>query len=100
MLVLSDDTLVSEKDIERRRELKSFLMQRRAQLDPADLGLPSTARRQVSGLRRGEVGETSGVTGDQYRSLESGRPVRVSPQVVSRLVNAFRLGVREALTLY
>jgi hypothetical protein len=100
MLVLEDDSLVSEKDIERRRELKSFLMQCRAQLDPADLGLPSTTRRQVSGLRRGEVAEMIGVTVDWYRSLESGRPVRVSPRVVSRLVNALRLGVREALTLY
>ena len=100
MLSFEDDFLVSETDIERRRELRAFLLQRRAQLDPAKLGLPSTTRRQVSGLRRGEIAELIGVTVDWYRSLESGRPVRVSPRVISRLVNALRLGVHDALTLY
>jgi hypothetical protein len=100
MLSFENDLLLGEKDIERRRELKAFLLQRRAQIDPVELGLPSTTRRQVSGLRRGEVAELIGVTADWYRSFESGRPVRVSPRVISRLVNAFRLGVSDALTLY
>jgi hypothetical protein len=100
MLSFEDDFLVSEQDVERRRELRAFLLQRRAQLDPVELGLPATTRRQVSGLRRGEVAELIGVTVDWYRSFESGRPVRVSPRVISRLVTAFRLGVVDALRLY
>jgi hypothetical protein len=100
MVDVEVDYLGSEEDLERRRSLRTFLMQCRAQLEPTELGLPRTARRRVSGLRRGEVAELIGVTVDWYRSFESGRAVRVSPQFVSRLVNVFRLGNREALTLF
>jgi hypothetical protein len=100
VLSFEDDYLRSEQDLERRRQLRSFLMRCRGQLEPTDLGLPRTTRRRVSGLRRGEVAELIGVTVDWYRSFESGRPVRVSPQFVSRLIGVLRLGVREALTLY
>jgi len=100
MLSYDFDYLGSQRDLERRRYLKSFLMKCRSQLEPAALGLPRTTRRRVSGLRRGEVAELIGVTVDWYRSFESGRPVRVSPQFVSRLIGVLRLGDREALTLY
>lgn len=100
MLTLEDGSLASENDIKRRRELRDFLQRRRAQLDPAELGFLPTTRRQVSGLRRGEVAELIGVTEEWYRFLESGRPIRVSPRVISRLVGALRLGVQDALTLY
>ena len=100
MLSIEDRSTAAKADSERRLELKSFLMGCRAKLHPVDLGLPSTKRRQVSGLRRGEVAELIGVTVDWYRSFESGRPVRVSPRLISRVISAFRLDAPEALTLY
>ncbi len=72
----------------------------RARLEPAALGLPRTTHRRVSGLRRGEVAELIGVTVDWYRSFESGRAVRVSPQFVSRVIRVFNLDNREALQLF
>lgn len=100
MLTCDVDYLGSQQDLERRRSLRSFLMRCRSQLDPSAIGLPRTLRRRVSGLRRGEVAELIGVTVDWYRSFESGRAVRVSPQFVSRLISALRLGHREALILF
>lgn len=100
MLISDFDYLDSQLDLERRRNLRSFLMQCRAQLEPAALGLPLTMRRRVAGLRRGEVAELIGVTVDWYRSFESGRAVRVSPQFVSRLVSVFGLSHREAMMLF
>jgi hypothetical protein len=94
------DPLESEEDLERRRELRSFLMHRRSTLAPLELGLPRTARRRVAGLRRGEVAELIGVSVDWYRFFESGRPVRVSPQFIARLSRALRLSAAEHFTLF
>jgi hypothetical protein len=92
--------LESEYDLERRRRLRSFLMHCRARLAPMELGLPRTARRRVQGLRRDEVAELIGVSVGWYRSFESGRPVRVSPQFVSRLSTALRLTAAQQMTLF
>jgi len=43
--------------------------------------------------------ELIGVTADWYRYFESGRPVRVSPQFVSRLAKALRLQPYQEMTL-
>jgi transcriptional regulator with XRE-family HTH domain len=51
-------------------------------------------------LRRGEVAELIGVSVDWYRSFESGRPVRVSPQFLSRLARALRLTGSQQLLLF
>jgi hypothetical protein len=100
MLSLEVDLLGSERDFERRRQLRSFLMQSRSMLLPRELGLPHRSRRRVPGLRRGEVAELVGVSVDWYRSFESGRPVRVSPQFVSRLSRALRLTAAQQMTLF
>lgn len=89
-----------DDDIERRRKLRSVLVRYRSRLRPCEVGLPWTERRRVSGLRRGELAELVGVSVDWYRSFESGRPVRVSPQFVGRLSEALRLTAREALALF
>lgn len=94
------DRKYQDVDEQRRRELREFLIGRRSRLSPTELGLPKTTRRRVPGLRRGEVAELIGVTMEWYRYFESGRPVRVSPQFVSRLIVSLRLKVDEALTLY
>jgi hypothetical protein len=87
-------------DLERRLELREFLINSRSRLDPDVLGLPRTKRRRVPGLRRGEVAELTGVSADWYRWLECGRPIRVSPQFVSRLIDALRLDLHESLKLF
>jgi hypothetical protein len=100
MLSYDFDPLESEQDIERRRELRSFLMGCRSQIKPTQLGLPKTNGRRVAGLRRGEVAELIGVSVDWYRSFESGRPVRVSPQFISRLSRALCLTAAQQLSLF
>jgi hypothetical protein len=100
MVDFNDDILGSDADVERRRELRSFLMQYRSRLVPDELGLPRTGRRRVQGLRRGEVAELIGVTVDWYRTFESGRPVRVSPQFVSRLSRALRIPQDQQFMLF
>jgi transcriptional regulator with XRE-family HTH domain len=100
MLALEVDYLQSQDDLLRRQQLREFLMNRRSLISPVELGLPQTARRRVAGLRRGEVAELVGVTVDWYRSFESGRPVRVSPQFIARLSRALQLGAIEQWALF
>lgn len=100
MLAPPVDYLQIHEDGLRRQQLRAFLMNRRSQVDPTRLGLPRTARRRVAGLRRGEVAELIGVTVDWYRSFESGRPVRVSPQFICRLSRALRLCAEEQWALF
>jgi len=97
---LDVDYLQIEEDARRREQLRRFLMSRRSNVDPVELGLPQTARRRVAGLRRGEVAELAGVTVDWYRSFESGRAVRVSAQFVARLAKALRLSAAEQFALF
>jgi hypothetical protein len=100
MSALDVDYLQIQEDVHRRQQLREFLMKRRSHVDPLKLGLPRTTRRRVAGLRRGEVAELVGVTVDWYRSFESGRAVRVSPQFVARLSNALRLSGPEQFLLF
>jgi hypothetical protein len=100
MLACDVDRHEDDLDLERRRKLRTFLLEHRARVTPVDIGLHVTQRRQVPGLRRGEVAEVIGVTTDWYRAFESGRPVRVSPQFVSRLAKALNLTRAQELTLF
>ena len=100
MSALHVDYLQIEEDVGRRQQLRTFLMNRRSNVAPVELGLPRTARRRVRGLRRGEVAELVGVTVDWYRSFESGRAVRVSAQFVARLSKALRLTAAEQFALF
>jgi hypothetical protein len=100
MLAYESEFPRSTEDFERCRDLRSFLMDCRSRLTPADLGLPAKSRRRVRGLRRDEVAEMIGVSVNWYSSFESGRPVRVSPQFVSRVARALRLDASDELTLF
>jgi transcriptional regulator with XRE-family HTH domain len=100
MSALNVDYLQIQEDVLRRRQLREFLMDCRSHVDPVEHGLPQTARRRVAGLRRGEVAELVGVTVDWYRSFESGRAVRVSPQFLARLSKALRLSATEQFALF
>lgn len=80
--------------------LRSFLMRCRSRVMPTQVGLPHSGRRRVRGLRRGEVAELIGVSVNWYSSFESGRPVRVSPEFVSRVAGVLQLEAEEELNLF
>jgi hypothetical protein len=90
----------STADEERRTKLRVFLVNCRSRLKPSDVGLPSSGRRRVSGLRREEVAELAGVSSDWYRWFESGRSIRVSVPFLAKLCQAFRLNAIEQIALF
>ncbi|TWG07598.1 helix-turn-helix transcriptional regulator [Saccharopolyspora dendranthemae] len=72
--------------------LREFLTSRRAQIDPASVGLPpSPVARRSPGLRREEVATLAGVSVDYYARLEQGRIGNISDDVLSAIENALRL---------
>ncbi|WP_181787504.1 helix-turn-helix domain-containing protein [Streptomyces phytophilus] len=72
--------------------LGEFLSTRRAQLKPADVGLPDYGdRRRVPGLRREELAQLAGVSVAYYIRLEQGLSLNASPQVLDALATALRL---------
>ncbi len=79
----------------RRGELADFLRNRRAGLQPEDVGLPNGGRRRTPGLRREEVAQLAGVGTTWYTWLEQGRDVRASLEVLEALSRALRLNPAE-----
>lgn len=73
------------------RELGEYLRQRRSELQPTDVGLPATAFRRVSGLRREEVAQLAGVSTDYYTRLEQGRDLSPSEAVLDAIARALDL---------
>lgn len=67
---------------------------------PSSVGLPSQARRRAPGLRREEVAQLAGVSGDYLVRLEQGRARHPSVQVVQSLARALRLDDDERDLLY
>jgi transcriptional regulator with XRE-family HTH domain len=72
-------------------ELGEYLRQRRAELQPVDVGLPTTAFRRVRGLRREEVAQLAGVSTDYYTRLEQGRDLSPSDAVLDAIAHALEL---------
>ncbi|MBB2744144.1 UNVERIFIED_ORG: transcriptional regulator with XRE-family HTH domain [Microbispora rosea subsp. rosea] len=87
-------------DPARLRELGDFLRSRRNRLRPADVGLPSGARRRTPGLRREEVATLAAISPTYLAFLEQGRDVRPSRQVLDALAGALRLGTAERAHLH
>jgi transcriptional regulator with XRE-family HTH domain len=84
----------------RRAELADFLRTRKERLQPADVGLPGGGRRRTPGLRREEVALLSGVSVTWYTSLEEGRDIRASGEVLKALARVLRLDGTERAHLY
>lgn len=85
----------------RRLGLREFLKVRRARLQPADLGLRSSGRRRVPGLRRSEVAELVGVSLGWYELFEMGTSDRrFSAAFVQRVADALRLDREDTATLF
>lgn len=78
-----------------REELAAFLRDRRARVQPEDVGLPGGARRATPGLRREEVALLSGMSADYYTRLEQARGPHPSAQVLSALARGLRLSLDE-----
>ena len=74
-----------------RAALADFLRRRREALQPADVGIPVTARRRTPGLRREDVAALAAMSTDYYTRLEQQRGPQPSEQMLSALARALRL---------
>jgi transcriptional regulator with XRE-family HTH domain len=87
--------------VTRRLELRIFLTAARARLRPEEVGLPSTIRRRVPGLRREEVAELVGVSPNWYAAFEMGNTDRnFSLSFVQRVADALKLDKSERVCLF
>ncbi len=68
-----------------RQELACFLRDRRADLRPADVGLPAGSRRRTPGLRREEVAHLASMSVEYYARIEQARGPRPSPRILDAL---------------
>jgi len=82
-----------------RNELGEFLKVRRAELDPAAVGLPEGGQRRVAGLRREEVAVLAAISTDYYSRLEQGR-IQASPSVLASLARVLRLDDDQRVYMY
>nr|WP_133995392.1 helix-turn-helix transcriptional regulator [Streptomyces sp. 846.5] len=82
-----------------RTDLAQFLKARRAELDPAAVGLPDGGPRRVAGLRREEVAVLAAISTDYYTRLEQGR-IQASPSVLASLAQVLRLDEDQRAYLY
>lgn len=73
------------------KDIREFLMTRRARLRPEDVGLPAGHRRRVSGLRREEAAQLAGVSTEYYTKIERGNVAGVSDDVLRAVAHALRL---------
>ncbi|WP_159888559.1 helix-turn-helix transcriptional regulator [Paenibacillus puerhi] len=78
-------------DIPSKMSLGEFLRSRRERLTPEYAGLVSYGRRRTPGLRREEVASLAHIGTSWYTSLEQGRNVNPSEDVLNNIAKALRL---------
>jgi transcriptional regulator with XRE-family HTH domain len=83
-----------------RAQIRGFLATRRAKLTPEQVGLPTSGRRRVPGLRREEVAVLAGVSTEWYTRLEKGHISGVSDEVLDAVAQALRLDQDERTYLF
>ncbi|NEA98816.1 helix-turn-helix transcriptional regulator [Streptomyces sp. SID13726] len=83
-----------------RADIRDFLARRRAQLTPEQVGLPTSGRRRVPGLRREEVAVLAGVSTEWYTRLEKGHIGGVSEDVLDAVARTLRLSEDERTYLF
>src|SRR3954465_3249534 len=88
--------------MDRRREIREFLMSRRARVTPDEAGLYTVDGdvRRVPGLRREEVADLAGVRADYYTQLERGAVEGASDSVLTAAARAPRRGGAGRLPLF
>jgi hypothetical protein len=75
-----------------QKEIREFLVSRRARLTPEAIGLPDYGgRRRVAGLRREEVALVAGISVEYYTRLERGNATGVSESVLDGIGRALQL---------
>jgi transcriptional regulator with XRE-family HTH domain len=82
------------------KDIKDFLMTRRARITPEQVGLPPGRRRRVPGLRREEVAQLAGVSIEYYTQVERGNVAGVSAEVLRAVARALQLGEAEETHLF
>jgi transcriptional regulator with XRE-family HTH domain len=88
--------------VDRRREIRDFLVSRRAKVTPDQAGLPIAdgRPRRVPGLRREEVADLAGVSVDYYTQLERGDLDGASDSVLNAIARALQLDDAERIHLF
>jgi len=92
--------MTTTDETRRRRELREFLMARRAAVSPESVGLPSGVRRRTPGLRREELATVAAVGVTWYTWLEQGRDIRVSAETLDRIAVALGLSPTDTAYLF
>ena len=83
-----------------RADIRDFLATRRAKITPEQVGLPTSGRRRVPGLRREEVAVLAGVSTEWYTRLEKGHIAGVSEDVLDAVARALQLDEDERTYLF
>ncbi len=86
--------------MDNRQEVREFLTTRRARLAPDQVGIPTTGRRRVPGLRRSEVASIAGLSVEYYARLERGQIAGASTGVLDALARALQLDETERAHLF
>ena len=88
--------------MDRRTEIRDFLISRRAKLTPDQAGIRVRVDRprRVPGLRREEVANLAGVSVDYYTQLERGDLDGASDSVLNALARALQLDAAERIHLF
>jgi transcriptional regulator with XRE-family HTH domain len=88
--------------VDRRAEIRDFLISRRAKVTPEQSGLRVIGGRprRVPGLRREEVARLAGVSTDYYTQLERGDIDGASDSVLNAIANPLRFDDAERLHLF
>src|SRR3954454_7504635 len=88
--------------MDRRTEIREFLVSRRAKVRPDEAGVyvPEDDVRRVPGLRREEVAELAGVSVDYYTQLERGDVHGASDSVLDAVARALCLSEDERTHLF
>jgi len=88
------------KEITVQQSLGEFLRATRERLTPEQAGLPSYGRRRTPGLRREEVAQLANIGISWYTSIEQGKDVHPSYQVLESLATALKLSDDERRYLF
>ena len=82
--------------MDNNKDVREFLMTRRARITPAQAGLTAySGTRRVTGLKREEVAMLTGVSTEYYARLERGNLRGVSESVLDSLARALQLDEAE-----
>jgi transcriptional regulator with XRE-family HTH domain len=86
--------------MDNRAEVREFLVSRRGQVAPEQVGVPAGTNRRVKGLRRSEVATLAGLSVEYYTRLERGAISGASGQVLESIARALRLDDAERAHLF